>query len=136
MTIVESQRPLSYIGEIIGNIGKLINTPEVIIYTFWCFYTDVYSSKVGYEMSELFLILPTLTENDFSLIDSPLTFEEMQKAVANIPNTKALGAYELPSEIYKTYGETLLPELLAMFDEAFKVGSLPHSMNEALIVVL
>lgn len=49
-----------------------------------------------------------------------------------IPNNKSPGTDGIPSEV----GDTLLPMLLRVYNEAMKGGLLPDSMNEAVIIVL
>lgn len=49
---------------------------------------------------------------------------------------KASGPDGLQIEIYKTYGEVLLPRLLEVFNWAAEGGKLPASMSEATIIVL
>lgn len=40
----------------------------------------------------------------------------------------------LPSEVYRCYAE-LIPVLLKVYNNAFQLGALPASMNEAIIVL-
>lgn len=51
-------------------------------------------------------------------------------------NQKSPGPDRLPIEIYKHYGEVLLPELLKTLCGAAEEGRLPSSMTEATIIVL
>ncbi|XP_040292346.1 zinc finger protein 420-like [Bufo bufo] len=49
---------------------------------------------------------------------------------------KAPGVDGLPMEVYKVFQGILLPELLKVFEFSLDAGSLPPSMQEALIVVI
>lgn len=80
--------------------------------------------------------LPVLSEVERTEMESPLTLEELQRAVAELSGKKSPGPDGLPLEIYKQYGEVLLPELLEVLEEAAKEGRLPSSTTEANIVVI
>lgn len=51
-------------------------------------------------------------------------------------NNKSPGTDGLPTELYKRYGESLLPTLLTTLNVAVCSGALLSSMREAIIVVL
>lgn len=56
--------------------------------------------------------------------------------MASFSNPKAPGSDELPIELYKKFGDILLPELLTIIRTVKDQGSFPMSMYEAVIVVL
>lgn len=68
---------------------------------------------------------PQLTYEHRRDFDAPLTVEELQVALAEIPNCKAPGSDGLPMEIYKQYADILLPKLLAVFEAARENWTLP-----------
>lgn len=67
-------------------------------------------------------------------MEKPLTLGELRDTVAHLSNNKSPGSDGLPGEIYKAYGDVLLPDPLMVFNHAYKVGLLPPSMNEAVII--
>lgn len=108
---------------------------------FFSFYSDLYQSKVEYSMALLRdfldpLKLPSLSSVVREELNAPLTLEELRRAVLEAPNNKAPGLDGLPSEVYKYYGDILLPELLKVLNHAWETFKLPDSMNEACIIVL
>lgn len=73
------------------------------------------------------------------MLNAPLTEEELYMALKQASNGKSHGANDLPSELYRRYSETLVPvffSLLNLFNTALRSGTLPQSMNEAIIVLL
>lgn len=80
--------------------------------------------------------LPNISKDERESLESPLTLDELRKVAVNLSNNKASRPDGLLGEIYKQYGDTLLPELLNVFNYAMEVGTLPLSMNEAVIIVL
>lgn len=79
--------------------------------------------EVEGEMGEFFqgLTIPHLSEEDKALLDSA--------------NHKTPGPDGLPNEVYKEYGDIMLPELLQVLNEAKENKKLPVSMTEATIII-
>lgn len=69
-------------------------------------------------------------------LEAPITLEELQSIVAEMANQKFPGPDGLSTEIYKRYGEVMLPELLRMLGKVAAGGRMPSSMAEATIVVI
>lgn len=61
------------------------------------------------------ITLPVLSDADREALDKPFTLEEMQTVAMGVLNNKALGAGDLPGEVYKTYGKALLPLLQSLY---------------------
>lgn len=70
------------------------------------------------------------------MLDSPLTLEELQIATATLPTCKAPGDYGLLVEVYKQYGERVLPFLLKVLNTAREHATFPYSMMNANIILL
>lgn len=80
--------------------------------------------------------IPSLSEQDRIDMEAPVTLEEIKRAVAGMPSQKSTGPDRLPVEIYKRYGEALLPELLKTLGWALTNGRLHTSVSEATIIVI
>lgn len=76
------------------------------------------------------ITLATLSLRDKHILNAPLSLEELEVAVASFPIGKAPGLNGLPNEIYKQYGEIILPVLLNPVKESVSSGSLPPSMTD------
>ena len=68
------------------------------------------------------ITVPTLLVKDMQVLEAPITLEEIKQAVAGMPNQKSPGLDGLPIEVYKRYGEVLLPELLRTLEGAVSGG--------------
>lgn len=75
-------------------------------------------------------------ERKAKYLDAPLTSDELIRAASDSPNGKAPGLDGLPLEVYKSYGDILLPELLKVLNHAHASFRLLETMNDACIIVL
>lgn len=140
-TIVKSQQGSSHIAKLVREDGGVVVEAPDILGVLKEFYVSLYSSRsegsaedlAGY-LSEI----PTsrLSPESMQLLDRPITIEELERALQQTPNEKAPGSDGLPGEFYKIYADLLLPQLLMVFNEALESGTLPASMNEAIIVLI
>lgn len=121
--------------------GSLITSSKGINDVFRDFYENLYrSSGIMNESSakEFFsgINLRTLSSDQVALLDAPITQEEVKIAISSMNKGKSPGSDGLPVEYYKEYTDIITPILTAVFEEAFRTGSLPPSFNEALISVI
>lgn len=65
-----------------------------------------------------------------------ITTEELSGAISCMKGGKTPGPDGIPIEIFKLFQDTLIPPMLEMFKEALDTGSLPPSLNMALITLL
>lgn len=140
-TSVKAQQAASYITKIQSSLYKRVDTTPEILGVFREYYQALYKSRVFFLEESLngffdTIQLSNISKDEREALEGPLTLDELKKAAGNLPNNKAPGPDGLPGEIYKKYGDALLPELLDVFNYAMEVGSLPPSMNEAIIIVL
>lgn len=94
----------------------MVSDPDQIVTELASFYSDLYSSRDNYPIEALTnyldnLSLPKLSSEPCLAVDAPISLDELQKA-ACFPTCKAPGDDVLLTEIYTTYGETILPKLL------------------------
>lgn len=136
-----AQQASPSIGALRASDGKITNSPDKIMMIPSSFYPDLYCSRQNYRDASLQeylgrIELPTLSDMDRQQLDAPLTLEEFQTATGMFPNSKAPDEHGIPIEVYKNYGEQLLPKLLGVFNDAKTTGCLPLSMSKAIIVLL
>lgn len=121
--------------------GSITSDALTINQTFVDFYATLYRGMeippetdfMGFFES---LDLPALSASQQSLLDKPIMLEEVTKAISLLPSNKTPGLDGLPSEWYQAHAEVLAPRLLKLFQDSLKLGKLPESLNEALIVVI
>lgn len=139
--IIKANGPPSAVPAIIGREGEIRkNTPD-IVNEFKMYFEKLYSStrvNVEGEMQSFFegLEITPISEVDREMLDAPLTLKELQSAVGDMAAQKSPGPDGLPIELYKKYGEVLLPLLLKVFNGAKEEGALPPSMAEAIVILL
>ena len=112
--------------------GEISTNGQAVINTFCEYYKTLYKSKKGArrgDMEDFFqaITVPTLPAKDMQDLEAPITLEEIKQAVAGMPNQKTPGPDGLPIEVYKRYGEVLLPELLRTLEGAVSGG---HSLAQ------
>lgn len=79
--------------------------------------------------------LSTLTDEGRSLLNAPITEQEIRSAIKRTKNNKAAGIDAIPGEIYKLLEEELIPQLCALFNHIYSMeGKVPHSWGEATLV--
>lgn len=140
--LADTNSPSSTIAAIRTSSGTATSDPLMVKKVFFEYYSNLYKSQQQQlEVREIenFLegvSLPHLSESERASLDSPITFEEVQQAVLDMPNQKAPGPDGLPVEIYKYFGEALIPELLKTLNWAITDSTLPASMTETNIVLI
>ena len=77
-----------------------------------------------------------LTEDDRAALETGITVEEVEKAIASFAPQKSPGLDGFPSEWYRTFRVSLAPCLLKVFNAAKSEGRLSPSMREALVVLI
>lgn len=80
--------------------------------------------------------LPCLSHSHKRFLDAPLTLKELQLATSLFPISKAPGDDGLPIQVYKQYGEDILPRLLKVFNAARRQQCLLGSMTKTNIILL
>ena len=65
-----------------------------------------------------------------------ITLEEVKKAIKDLQNGKSPGGDGIPADFYKVFSDLLAPRLLGVFRDALERGSLPDSMQTALITLI
>ncbi len=83
---------------------------------------------------ELFSCLKKLTLEQQEVIDSPITFQEVTRAVKGLSSEKAPGLDGLPSEFYKYFWNVIGKDYFEMLLSSLQTGSLPKSCNRAVFV--
>uniref|UniRef100_A0A803K7H0 Reverse transcriptase domain-containing protein n=1 Tax=Xenopus tropicalis TaxID=8364 RepID=A0A803K7H0_XENTR len=119
---------------------KLVN-PEDIIQEFHNFYSSLYDSPslTSREKRDAFLEtipLPKLTQNERSLLNNPITEEEVITAIKTLKSSSSPGPDGLPASYYKKFKEFLTPHLTTLFNDMMQGHSLPTDMLQANLSLL
>lgn len=79
--------------------------------------------------------MPKLSTEQIEWLDSPITENEIRRAVSSMKTGKSPGVDCFPAEYYKQYIDVLAPILKDVYNEAFTL-TLPPTFYEALISVI
>ena len=120
---------------------NIVSSTKEINGVFQKFYENLYTSTTNHEQGELedFLskiTLPTMTAQQAESLDAPITEKEVRNAIAAMKVGKSPGHDGFPIEYFKKFIDILAPILTKVYLEAFKLGTLPCSFNEALITLI
>lgn len=124
-----------------GDDGILLTDPPEVTAKFRDFFAELYTSRTPNERDSMNHFLenipfPRLTEDQISMLDAPLTTDEIAEALAGFTRSKSPGSDGLPVEFYLQYSELLIPKLLALYNYALETFELPPSLREATIVLI
>lgn len=82
------------------------------------------------------LQIPNLSDEAKHQLHSPLSIEELLKAIAIMKSGKTAGPDGIPIDIYKAFKEKLVHPLMDMYEESLNTGILPPSLRKALITLI
>uniref|UniRef100_A0A8C5WJQ4 Reverse transcriptase domain-containing protein n=1 Tax=Leptobrachium leishanense TaxID=445787 RepID=A0A8C5WJQ4_9ANUR len=143
--ILRKRQNAFYISRIKLPDGNITPRPDLILNEFQRFYGDLYdldrtsSSRPSQEAIETYLADKTtgnLALSMASLLDDPISGEEVASVLQGLKNGKSPGPDGLPAEYYKTFTSALMPHLLALF-AALRDGNRfhPHALAATVAVI-
>lgn len=82
------------------------------------------------------LVLLVLAELARERLGACITLGEVEQAIRDPSAGRSPGGDRFPTDFYKSFSDLLAPRLLTVFQDAFQRGSLPESMQNAIITLI
>ena len=79
---------------------------------------------------------PRLNWKEIENMNRPITSNEIETVINNLPVNKSLGSDGFTGEFYQTFREKITPILLKLFQNISEEGTLPNSFYEATITLI
>ena len=136
-SLIKKKRERMQINKIRNEKGEITTDTAEIQSIIRDYYKQLYANKMDkHEEMDKFLErynFPRLNQEELENINRPITSNEIETIIKNLPTNKSTGPDGFTGEFYQTLREKLTPILLKLFQKIAKRGTLPNSFYETTI---
>ena len=137
---IKKKRERTQINKIRSGKGEVATDTAEIQSILRDYYKQLYANKTdNLEEMDKFLErynLPRLNQEEIENMNRPVTSNEIETVIKNLPTNKSPGPDGFTGEFYQVFSKELTPILLKLFQKIAEEGTLPNSFYEATITLM
>ncbi|KAK7800011.1 hypothetical protein U0070_021999 [Myodes glareolus] len=138
--LIKRQRENMQINKIRNEKGDITTDTEEIQRIIRSYYESLYATKLeNVKEMDIFLDkyhIPKLNQEQVNNLNRPVSREELEAVIKNLPTKKSPGPDGFNAEFYQNFQEELIPILLNVFHNIETEESLPNSSYEATVTLI
>ena len=119
--------------------STLVTNTLDICNEFYKFYKNLYSKEPTDEAAQQFTLSQfraTLTPEQSTQLEKPLTRSELRAALFALPTGKSPGSDGLPAAFYRTFWDLLGEDLFNVITYGLSTDTLPASLYKAIVTLI
>ena len=138
--LIKKKREMTQINTIRNDKGEVTTDNTEIKRIIREYYTQLYANKMdnNKEMDKFLekYNFPRLNQEELENINRPITSNEIETVITNLPTNKSPGQDGFTGEFSQTFREVLTPILLKLFQKTAEGGTLPNLFYEVTITLI